>query len=109
MNEFKVIAVMNEAMLKLLKDKNKNYEKNLEIEKKLEDESLFFKINQLEAYEILENVGVKQEKLNLVYKKLIAPDVFYDLVNKGKIDENNEKLVVKYNKFEYSNLFKKSK
>ena len=31
MDEFKVIVVMNEAMLKLLKDKNFNYEENLKI------------------------------------------------------------------------------
>ena len=30
-DEFKVIVVMNEAMLKLLKDKNSNYEENLKI------------------------------------------------------------------------------
>ena len=57
MNEFKVIVVMNEAMLKLLKDKNANYDKNSKIKKFLEDEAFFFKINKSQAYELLQNVG----------------------------------------------------
>ena len=57
MNEFKVIVVMNEAMLKLLKDKNANYDKNSKIKKFLEDEAFFFKsINQklMKFYKMLE-------------------------------------------------------
>ena len=45
MDEFKVIVVMNEAMLKVLKDKNANCEENLKIKRYLEDETIFFKIN----------------------------------------------------------------
>ena len=46
MDEFKVIDVMNESMLKLLKDKNANYDENLKIRKYLEDETIFFKIRK---------------------------------------------------------------
>jgi len=95
-DEFKVIAVMNEAMLKLLKDKNKNYEKNLKIQEYLQDEAFFFKISQENAYKILEAVGVNQKQLEEVYKKLISPNMFYDLLNKGKINANDENLIVKY-------------
>lgn len=42
MDEFKVIVVMNEAKIEVLKDKNENYEKNLKIEEYLKDEALFF-------------------------------------------------------------------
>ena len=49
MEEIKVIAVMNEAMIKLLKDKNANYEENLKIRKYLEDETIFFKIKKSNA------------------------------------------------------------
>ena len=96
MDEFKVISVMNEAMLELLKDKNANYEKNVQIKQYLEDEALFFKINKSEAYEILQNVGVKQEQLEKVYKKLISQNVFYDLLHKGKINANDKSLIIKY-------------
>ena len=96
MNEFKVIDVMNEAMLNLLKDRNKNYEKNAKIKEYLKDEAFFFKTNKLNAFKVLQNVGVKQEQLENVYKKLISPSVFYDLLNRGKLRIDDEKLVVKY-------------
>lgn len=95
MDEFKVIAVMNEAMLKLLKDKNANYEKNLKIEEYLKDEAIF-KISKLNALKILQNVGVKQDKLEDTYKKLISSNVFYDLLNRGKIKADDENLIIKY-------------
>ena len=109
MDEFKVIAVMNEAMLQLLKSKNANYEKNLKIKNYLNDEAFFFKINKLNAIKILKNVGVKQEKLEEVYKKLTSLDVFNDLHNKGKIKLNDNNLVVKYKIYDRDDLFKKNK
>ena len=107
MDEFKVIVVMNEAMLKLLKDKNNNYEENLKIKKILEDETIFFKIDKLKAQKILQNVGVRQENIEDVYKKLTSPSVFYDVLNKGKININDNNLVVKYNTYNPDDLFKK--
>lgn len=107
MDEFKVIVVMNEAMLKLLKDKNNNYEENLKIKKILEDETIFFKIDKLKAQKILQNVGVRQENIEDVYKKLTSPSVFYDLLNKRKININDNNLVVKYNTYNPDDLFKK--
>ena len=107
MSEFKVIVVMNEAMLKLLKDKNKDYNVNLKIRKKLQDEALFFKINRIEAIEILKNVGVKQENIENVYKKLVSPNEFYTLLNRGKININDTKLIIKYDTYNSDDLFKK--
>lgn len=95
-DEFKVIVAMNKAMIEVLKDKNENIEKNLTIEQYLKDEAFFFKVNRLNAYEILQNVGVMQEQLENVYKKLISPNKYYDLVQNGKIKENDENLVIKY-------------
>ena len=96
MDEFKVILVMNETMIELLKDKNESCEKNLKIKQYLEDEAFFFKIDKSQAYTILQNVGVKQEQLEKVYKKLIEPKVFYDLLYKGKLNEDDKNLIVKY-------------
>lgn len=96
MDEFKVIVVMNEAMLKLLKDKNEDYEKNLKIKEYLKDEALFFRINKSNAYKILRNVGVKQNRMEDVYEKLVSSDVFYDLLNRGKIKADDENLIIKY-------------
>ena len=70
MDEFKVIVVMNEAMIGVLKDKNSDYSVNLKIQEYLQDEALFFKINKQNAYKILQKVGVKQEQLDRVFKRL---------------------------------------
>lgn len=99
---------MNEAMLKSLKDKNSNYDENLKIKKYLADETLFFKINKMDAYKILQSVGVKKDSLEDVYKKLTSPSVYYDLLNIGKIDPNDEKLIIKYDSYNPNDLFKKS-
>ena len=101
-NEFIVIDVMNEAMIKTLGQKKANYEENLRIREYLKDEAFFFKINKENAYKVLKNVGVKNENLEKVYKKLISPDTFFQLINKGKIDKNNNSLVVKYDDFKSS-------
>ena len=106
-NEFNLIVVMNEAMLKLLKDKNAQFDNNLKIKKMLEDEAIFFKIDKSDAYQILKNVGVKQESLENVYQKLISSDVFYDLLNRGKIKEDDENLIVKYKIYNSNDLFKR--
>lgn len=107
MEEFKVIVVMNEAMLKLLKDKNANYEEYLEIKKYLEDEAIFFKINKSNAYKILQKIGIKQENLENVYKKLTSANVFYDLLNKGKIKADDDNIIIKYTTYNPDDLFKK--
>ena len=97
MNEFNVIIVMNEAMLKLLKDKNLNYETNLKIKKYLEDETIFFRIDKENAYEILRSVGVKDDMLDNVYKKLVSHKMFSNLVRRGKIIPDDERLIIRYN------------
>lgn len=96
MNEFYVIVIMNKTEIALAKKNNKNCEKNLEIQKYLEDEAFFFKISPSKAYEILQTVGIKQDKIKEVYEKLISPIMFYDLISNKKLDPNDESLVVKY-------------
>ena len=107
MDEFKVISIMNEATKEVLKDKNENYERNLQIEEFLKDEAFFFKIDKLTAYEILKDVGVRKEQLETVYNKLISQKVFYDLLYRGKIDVNDKNLIVKYKIVGKNDLFKK--
>lgn len=107
MDEFRIISVMNEAMLKLLEHKNANCEDNLKIRKYLEDKAIFFKIDKLNAYEILKKVGVKQDKLEEVYKKLTSSEIFYDLLNKGKIRVDDENIIIKYDVYNADDLFKK--
>lgn len=99
MDEFKVIEIMNEAMLETKKEKNKNYQENQRIQELLKDEAYFFKIDKSNSIEILKNVGVKEDKIEEVYKKLTSPKVYYDLLQQGKIKENDEKLVIKYDTY----------
>ena len=54
------------------------------------------KINKEKAYKILQTKGVKKELLEEVYKKLINQDVYYDLLNRGKIKDGDESVIVKY-------------
>ena len=60
-------------------------------------------------YKILQKVGVKQDKLEDVYKKLISKNVYYDLLNKGKINPDDDNLIVKYDSYSPDDLFKKRK
>lgn len=106
MNEFIVINVMNEAMIKTLQDQNKNCDDNFKIKELLKDEAIFFKISKKNAFEVLKRVGVQEEQFETVYKKLTDRKIFYDLLNKGKIKANDEHLVVKYDIMDYNNIFK---
>ena len=96
MNEFKVIEVMNRAKIEVLKDKKEDYSLNQKIQEYLKDETLFFRINKEKAYKILQTIGVKKELLEEVYKKLINQDVYYDLLNRGKIIDGDVSVIVKY-------------
>ena len=99
MNELKVIKVMNEAKIEILQENRDNYEEHLKIKQILEDEACFFKLEKLKAYDILRSVGVKENKIEEVYKKLIMPDVYHMLVKKRIINEDDENIVVKYKNY----------
>lgn len=96
MDKFVIIKIMNEAMLQLKKSKNEDCEKNEKIKEFLEDEVLFFKIKKEIAIKILLSVGVKKEKLEETYQKLIEKNMYDNLVRKGKINPEDNNLIVKY-------------
>lgn len=72
MNEFIVVKVMNEAMLRVKKSNNQDYSINEKIKNDLQDEELFTKIDKDTAIELLKNVGVSEDKLEEMYEKLLA-------------------------------------
>lgn len=96
MDEFIIIKVMNESMLRLKKDKNRDYTINKKIKELLEDETLFFRISKRNAISLLDSVGVANDKLEEVYKKLTDKKIYNKLVEEGKINAN-DKLTIKYN------------
>lgn len=46
---------------------------------------------------MLMSIGVHDEKLEETYQKLIAKNMYYNLVRKGKINPQVDNLTVKYN------------
>ena len=97
MDKFVIIKIMNEAMLRLKMSKNEDCEKNEKIKEFLEDEALFFKIKKEIDKKVLTNVGVKEEKLEETYQKLIEKNMYDNLIRKGIIDPKDDNLIVKYN------------
>lgn len=97
MDKFVIIKVMNEAMIRLKKSKNEDYKRNEKIKEFLSDEALFFKIKKETAIKVLTNVGVKEEKLEETYQKLIEKNTYDNLIRKGKIDPKDDNLIIKYN------------
>ena len=83
MDEFIVIKVMNESMLRTKKGRNEEYSINEEIKKTLEDEALFFKVSKETALKILTNVGVAKDMLEETYVKLTNKEVYNKLLSKG--------------------------
>lgn len=96
MDEFVVIRVMNEAMLRLKKSKNEDYTVNQEIKEALKDEALFFKVKKDIALKILISIGVSNERLEVTYQKLITKSMHDRLIQTGKI-KATDNLIIKYN------------
>lgn len=95
-NIFECINIMNETNIDY-KVRNKiDYNINIEIRKMLKDESIFFKITKQRAFQLLEALEIKKEKINKVYEELISKKTFYNLLHNRKIDINDKELLIKY-------------
>ena len=98
---FNVLIIMNEAKIKLAKEKNRPYDINLQIRKKLKDRAIFYKIDKEKAYQILLNVGVAEDMLIETYIKLVNREKYDYLVITGKINPNDNYIIIKF----YSSSF----
>ena len=96
MDEFIVIKVMNESMLRLKKSKSENYDFNETIKEDLKDEAFFFKTDKTNAINILKGVGVADDKIEETYEKLTNKNIYDKLIEKGIIT-SSDNLNVKYN------------
>lgn len=105
MTQLNEIKIMNDTMIVYLKKLGINYQRNEIIKKIFADDACFFKMNKDDAILILHEVGIK-DNIEEVYAKLISSDVYYDLYKKGKINENDSELVIKYEIYDTENLFK---
>lgn len=108
-DELKIVKIMNEAMLKTHKDNQQNYQKHIEIRENLKDDAIFFKIEKAKANDILKTVGVQKEQIENVYKKLISPNYFYELLKRGKINKDDKNIIIKYDTYNSEKLFNRKK
>lgn len=93
---FNVIIIMNEAKIKLAKEKNTSYDTNLQIRELLKDRAYFYKINKEVAYEILRSVGVVEEMLPETYVKLVNREIYDNLVISRKLNPNDSDIIIKF-------------
>ena len=95
-NIFECINIMNETNIDY-KVRNKiDYNINIDIRNMLKDEAIFFKIAKPRAYQLLEALEIKKEKIDKVYEELISKKIFYNLLHNRKIDINDNNLLIKY-------------
>ena len=95
-NIFECINIMNETNIDYKIKNKKDYNINIEIRNILKDEAIFFKITQQRAYQLLEKLEIKKEKINIIYEKLISKKNFYNLLYNKKIDIDDKTLLIKY-------------
>lgn len=93
---FNVIIIMNEAKIKLAKEKETSYDANLQIREQLKDRAYFYKINKEDAYKILRNVGVIEEMLPETYAKLVNIEIYDNLVISRKLNPNDSDIIIKF-------------
>lgn len=93
---FECINIMNETNISYKIKNKKDYNTDKEIRNLLKDEALFFKITKQRAYQLLEALEIKKEKINKVYEVLISEKNFYSLLYTKKIDINDNDLLIKY-------------
>ena len=103
------IRLMNDTMILYLKKMGKSSKRNEIINIILKDDSCFFKMNKEDAHIILEDIGIEKDKVNLIYSNLTSSDNYYKLQKEGKINENDDDIILKYKNYEYDDLFKQNK
>jgi len=107
MTKLNEIKLMNETMIGYLNKLGMSTKRNEIIKKMLDDDACFFKLDKSDAFIILHDVGVSNENMDTIYKKLISSDEYYYLKQAGKINGNEDELKVKYEDYNADKLFKK--
>lgn len=74
MTQFEELKIMNDSKILYLRKIGKSSKKNELISIILDDETCFSKMKKEEAYKILEDIGIKKEKLEITYSKLLVND-----------------------------------
>ncbi len=66
------IRLINDSMIKYLESIGKSTERNEIIKHILEDNKCFQKLTKEDAYIILKDIGVSDEKIDVVYLNLVS-------------------------------------
>ena len=109
MTQLKELRLINDSNILYLKKVNRSYKRNEIIKNILNDETCFFKMSKDEAYMILQNIGISDDQIDIIYKKLISPNEFYSLYKCQKIDLKDDEIIIKYPIYRADELFKKQK
>lgn len=108
MDELQEIRLMNETRMLYLEKTGKENDKNKIISKILEDDSCFFKLNKDDAFMILKEIGIKEDKINEIYEKLISQKNYFNLKQSGKIKDDDKSVIIRYeNKYDCKYIPKK--
>lgn len=66
------IRLMNDSMIKYLESMGKSTERNEIVKHILEDDKCFQKLSKEDMYIVLKDVGVSEEKIDVVYSNLVS-------------------------------------
>ena len=109
MTQLSELRLINDSNILYLKKINRSYKRNEIIQNILNDETCFFKMNKNAAYMVLHDIGIVDNQIDTIYKKLISYDEFYNLYKSKKIDLNDEEILIKYPIYNSDDLFKNKK
>lgn len=70
--QLKDIKLMNESMIKYLESLGKSAQRNIIIKNILDDDECFKKLNKEDAYIILKDIGISNEKIDSIYLNLVS-------------------------------------
>ena len=105
MTQLNELRIMNDTMIIYLKKLGIDCQRNNIVKNILEDDTCFYKMPKEDAILILKEIGV-QNNIENIYAELTSSDLFYELYRNGKIDVNDNELIIKYKIYDYKNMFK---
>lgn len=95
-NTIECLNIMNETNISYKVEKKMDCTFDMEIRDMLKDDTIFFKIPNGKAYQILQYIGIKNEFIDNTYNELISPEIFYNLLYCKKISIDDKDLLIRY-------------
>ena len=99
------LRLMNETRIRYLKKINKDTYRNQIINKILEDEACFFKMEKEDALILLEDIGISKDNIESIYNDLISKNRYYELEQKGNINNKDKEILIKYEERNIEEVF----